>query len=556
MHQPRPSKPSAEATEQGSRVTDSAAAKLNIADLRLSGRSTASRKCTRCHWSGELDQLFTPEKNRWVTAERWRPGKVYVCFCCSMISGFLESQGALGRMDVEVMREERRISLREVGETAKRMLIFVSSLGDVGHPADLPIPLDCSRLSGDTASAEALSWVQEQIATCSASHERCKSHDNYFLPTRLIGVRAFSGSQDVQLIESKTLIRPSKYVALSHCWGKFLIQCLTKKGNLSKQLTRISWERLTQTFQDAVDFTRRLGIDYIWIDSMCIVQDDSIDWLREASMMFSVYNNAHVTLAGVHGHDGSVGLYSEEAVKQIVFSKPIAFQGQELQLHAREPTAPFHDWRQLPPDAPLFTRVWCFQELIISSRVVFFTKQELLWECFGHASCECTPEAVESINNLKILHFAALADERYDGLRAEIIDNTQVTSFNVGSIPSAQARGLGKAQKQREYRVHQWHSVVEQYSELELTKDTDRLPAIGGIAEHYHKGGIRVGERYLAGLWSGSLLEDLLWWAMVDGRRRLGAGVAPSWSWASVTDAVQYYQLKEALAEVLSVECH
>ncbi|KAH6637803.1 hypothetical protein C7974DRAFT_285914, partial [Boeremia exigua] len=58
----------------------------------------------------------------------------------------------------------------------------------------------------------------------------------------------------------------------------------------------ISWDRLTQTFQDAVDFVRRLGIDFIWINSMCIVQDDRHDWLREASMMFSVYNNVHVTL--------------------------------------------------------------------------------------------------------------------------------------------------------------------------------------------------------------------------------------------------------------------
>lgn len=103
--------------------------------------------------------------------------------------------------------------------------------------------------------------------------------------------------------------------------------------------------------------------------------------------------------------------------------------------------------------------------------------------------------------------------------------------------------------------MHQWHSIVEQYSKLELTNYTDRLPVIGGIAEHYHKCGIRAGERYLAEFWSGSLVADLLWWANKVGRKRLGAEVAPSWSWASVTGGVQYLQVKSPLVEVLSVEC-
>ncbi|PIA99282.1 hypothetical protein CB0940_02932 [Cercospora beticola] len=412
-------------------------------------------------------------------------------------------------------------------------------------------------ISSNTSSDQALSWVQEQINACTHSHAQCQRKQGEFLPTRLLSVRPNPGSQDIRLIESKNLPSSARYIALSHCWGKIHMQCLTKKENLLQQLECVPWSSLTRTFQDAVDFTRRLGIDYIWIDSMCIVQNDTEDWLREASMMFSVYGNAHVTLVGVHAGDGSVGLYSSTAAQR-ASPKTVAFNGHDYQLYTREATTPFHDWRQISSEAPLFGRAWCFQELIISSRVVFFTKQELLWECWSNASCECTCPASNStqdIDNLKVQHFAALADAQYDDLRERVIDKTNATSFRLSSVPSAAARGLADEQLRREYRVHQWHSVVEQYSELRLTKYTDRLPAFGGVAQHYHEAGIRPGEKYLAGLWSGSIIDDLVWWAMEFGRKRLGAGVAPSWSWASVTGAVQYKQVKVALAKVLSAEC-
>jgi hypothetical protein len=338
-------------------------------------------------------------------------------------------------------------------------------------------------------------------------------------------------------------------------------------------MARISWASLTRTFQDAIDFTRRLGIDYLWIDSMCIIQDDAQDWLKEASMMFSVYNNAHVTLVGVHASDGSGGLYSKGGINQTAFPRPITLKGQDYNLQTREVTALFHDWRQLPQEAPLFTRAWCFQELIISPRVVFFTKKEILWECFSRAACECGDSGMgtsgdgtggiptqlsttpATVDNPKIHHIAAFSHEWSDALRAHIMAHTTTTAFALYDIPSAQSRKLSNEQARREYRVLQWHNVVEQYSELELTKVTDRLPAIGAVAQHYYQRGVRAGETYLAGLWSGLLVEDLMWWAPTVGRRRFGAEVAPSWSWASVSDSVQYHQLKKPLAKILFAEC-
>jgi hypothetical protein len=100
---------------------------------------------------------------------------------------------------------------------------------------------------------------------------------------------------------------------------------------------------------------------------------------------------------------------------------------------------------------------------------------------------------------------------------------------------------LSNEQARREYRVFQWHNLVEQYSELEPTKVADRFPSIGAIAQHYHQHGVRAEETYLAGLWSGSLVKNLMGWVPTVGRRRFGVEVAPSWSWASISYAVQYH---------------
>ena len=527
-------------------------------------RAKARKQCPRCLWSGKFEQLLTKNdddcQSKPVPARRFKAGKVYDCFCCSLLSGFFESQGLLGRAGVRVIRGEQALLVdQKEEEKLKSMLVYTLPSDDEESTASLPFLPHRLSVSGDTSSAAALSWVQRQIDACLNSHEHCKSKDRDFLPTRLLSVRPYKGSPDVQLVNSKDLPSSTKYIALSHCWGKFHIQCLTRQANLSQQLEWILWGTLTRTFQDAVDFTRRLSVEYIWIDSMCIIQDDGKDWLHEASMMFSVYNNAHVTLVGAHAKDGSVGMYSKGAITQTVFPRTITHGGRNYQLYTREDLALEHIWLdRADAKAPLFRRAWCFQELIISPRVIFFKKEEIVWECFSRASCECTgerPPSKQYINNLKIHHFAALADDKYDALRADIMDNTTATSFRVCEVPSVESRGLNPEQVLREFRVHQWHSIVEQYSELELTKHTDRLPAVGGIAQHYHKSGVRAGERYLAGLWSGSLVEDLLWWATEVESRRLGAAVAPSWSWASVSGAVQYFQLTTILAEVLSVEC-
>jgi hypothetical protein len=96
------------------------------------------------------------------------------------------------------------------------------------------------------------------------------------------------------------------YVALSHCWGTLGKHPLrTTTDNLQEHISGISWSTLPKTFQDALKITRELGIDYIWIDSLCIVQDSEEDWRQESREMGLIYERARVTIAAAGAADSS-----------------------------------------------------------------------------------------------------------------------------------------------------------------------------------------------------------------------------------------------------------
>jgi hypothetical protein len=101
------------------------------------------------------------------------------------------------------------------------------------------------------------------------------------LPSRVIDVGDSSGVQEPYLLADTVAIPPTAYVALSHCWGG-IIPVRTLRANLAAHQRALSLASLPRTFRDAVTLTRRLNFRYLWIDSLCIIQDDSDDWARES----------------------------------------------------------------------------------------------------------------------------------------------------------------------------------------------------------------------------------------------------------------------------------
>lgn len=148
------------------------------------------------------------------------------------------------------------------------------------------------------------------LADCVANHSNCSRQSTTFLPSRLLDVNPLGTEGVVKLVSSLSLKSKDipKYVTLSHCWGPVAKRTIkTKRDNLESHMDAIPLSILPNTFRDAVDVTRQLGIQYIWIDSLCIVQNDQNDWAKEAALMADIYENAFCTLSALSSKDSTYG---------------------------------------------------------------------------------------------------------------------------------------------------------------------------------------------------------------------------------------------------------
>ena len=340
-----------------------------------------------------------------------------------------------------------------------------------------------------------MNWIKERIKHCLDAHE-CASHAvSPFLPTRVIYVG--TSPDDIRLVETDRKLAAS-YVCLSHCWGKET-PLKTTKETLAANLASLSWSQIPRTYQEAITVTRCLGIEYLWVDSLCIIQDDNDDWARESAEMCNVYEHAYLTIAATAAKSAKDGLFMH--AQRARFSMTGSTPEQPFRVMAlgacHHPSFLTH--HILPPIWPLLQRAWVFQERFLSPRVVHFCDQEVLWECREQALCEC---------------------------------GFMTNRSTLGKM------GYNKVLNQQEpARIQQlWQEMVERYSPLSLSFGADKLPALAGLARQVSRK--RPGARYLAGLWSDSMDADLLWLSTHEDSGRPSMWRAPSWSWASIDGSV------------------
>ncbi|KAI1388082.1 HET-domain-containing protein [Hypoxylon trugodes] len=371
-------------------------------------------------------------------------------------------------------------------------------------------------LEPDTACIKYLSQMKGWIKTCDEKHQVCKSRQNNYLPTRVLDV-----SRDPDRI---FLYEPAKadkgpYTALSHCWGG-VVPIITTENTLDKFKAGISIEAFPKTFRDAILVTRELECRYIWIDSLCIVQDSKDDWRHEASRMADVYGNSYVTISATASENSSGGLFRRHDPLDLkhTVQRP-AENGVCATVHVRPAlehapyfaSSPYGLESSTP--GPLLERSWCFQEYLLAPRVLSFTEWEILWLCLSKRSCNCG----EYNEDMRDIVAASDLKARFD---------TQLRDSSPKDL-----RRL-------------WQDVVEAYLLKGLTYDTDRLPALAGIAHLFSQ---RSLGRYVNGLWEPTLVADLFWgldssFAQnydIVAKRTLHQAM-PSWSWASVSGSFRY----------------
>jgi hypothetical protein len=383
---------------------------------------------------------------------------------------------------------------------------------------------------------ESLIWLKAQINLCLQTHVSCTDtlHENnclgegppFFdqttLPTRVLEIG--DTEDDIRLVVPTTGTL-GVYACLSHCWGKTKTIMATKSTEQALK-HNIPWTALSKTFQEAIIVTRQLDIKYIWIDSLCILQDDRKDWHREAANMAAVYQNAFIVLAATRSKDGNGGIFCTQPFPQSVLIDGENKNGLPMDLTARKGVPHWNELGAFQLTFPLVKRAWAFQERLLARRIVHFCEMELVWECREHSTCQCG--CFDPGEVAKHHHHSATRTQ---------IDNTS----NLASMDLL-----------RPSEEIYWHRIVEQYCFLELSYESDRLPALAGIAEQYQS---LYGSTYLAGAWQSSLIQDLLWSNLYPSAS-LGSTACPSWSWASYgSRRMVFLPIRDDLCRVVKVEC-
>ncbi|KAF4630083.1 hypothetical protein G7Y89_g8055 [Cudoniella acicularis] len=357
-----------------------------------------------------------------------------------------------------------------------------------------------------TRSSESLSLISKWTEECFSSHENCIQAP-HVPPSRLIDVGT-TETDVVKLCFGLDSSNPLRYCALSHCWG--LMQPLTTTTEtLTKRSTGIRFTELPRTFQDAITIARKLSVQYLWIDSLCILQNDKEDWEKESSRMASIYESAYLVIAATHASDSSVGCFLDQPVSHTAATpchEHITPSNNSVPIYVRFKSTLYDDNThdhyshfsmfdaKRQAHLPLNSRAWVLQERILATRTVHFTGRELVWECRSMTLCECMDLGPQFTQWL--------------GIKQSWIQALQ------GSMD----------------RYDFWRRIMELYMQLSITKQSDRLPAASGLAKQFQGG------RYLAGLWEENLFADLLWTVYPDGTRA-SKWQAPSWSWAGVVGA-------------------
>ncbi|ETS82460.1 hypothetical protein PFICI_04336 [Pestalotiopsis fici W106-1] len=480
-----------------------------------------SNPCPRCHWNRQSAKLFPWGGDENVLQPPFMTQQSQEsCIRCRILQLAVEAAGVkLGPRDI-IWIDEDGCSIQfeeslEFGDVISLDIFAVND--DRGTPPPEWLPQGVRRPPDNTSTSQALEWSKAEIEQCCQSHTRCRIPPSSFAPTRLIDVRPQNVDGDVVLRDGSSVPRGSRYCALSYCWGKLKPACLTTKATLPQRQAGIPWSSLPLTFQDAIKWSRSMGIDYLWIDSVCIIQGDEEDWRQESGRMFQVYGNAYVTLVAAFGADSSAGLYSLQHNQ--VPAKHIAnlcYDGSPettWPLYVRQALHDnYYNWenQELPGILPLLQRAWCYQERLISPRTLLFAPGEMAFQCFERVSCGCGRDD------------ASLGDATSNSKHKHILPRSTDKGHNDDSLHRNPSQT--------------WWLLVGAYTDLNITAESDRLPAFAGVAEYIHQ--FRRSEKYLSGLWSGTLVSDLLWIVLhpTDGSRAQIQPTAtknPSWSWAS-----------------------
>ena len=366
------------------------------------------------------------------------------------------------------------------------------------------------------------------------------------------------GKVHLSLLDTPAMNVP--YAALTYRWGTADPLWCTTSANITTRHECIKFSTLPLTLQQAITTTVLLGLRFLWVDSICIVQDDIEDWNRESLRMAAIYQTALVTLAADGSEDSHAGLYNKPEESFSLVSRDRGFEiknklstGEESHIFLfqglksrRDFATEMRDIGDLLPHSKLRDRGWCLQERILSPRILHFASDQLYWQCY---------------------HGVNESEDQYDSIGERDTIRKMALRMKRLTLPDSITDKAELEQGQRDLMRYWYQQVVLEYSHRTLTYAKDKLIAISGIAKaiaamypqptqalaptRCNRDGDAT--FYIAGHFRADILRSLCWFRDGPGRKATGdAYRAPSWSWASQDSAVGYhgYELEPLESEM------
>ena len=391
-------------------------------------------------------------------------------------------------------------------------------------------------IPANTGDPEVLKLATEWLKLCKGDHERCKdmekNQDGSYCPPRLLDI-GNSQSQSCRLIvtQHNTSIDSVSYVALSHCWGENPSFLTLRSDNIEDLRREIQLEALPRSFVDSILACRHLGFRYLWIDSLCILQEgpgSEKDWQFHATEMDRIYANCTLNVAIARAANAGQGVFTDRdpdflhtafvyAPITMNFGKSMdrmpssdtdtySLESDEHDLrdeaYSTESQAASiggtsmlvtifateYDYQSALWKLPLQSRGWVFQERIMVPRTLHFGDDRIHWECS------------EGYRN-EYLHKGPPDSGLF---RTHLERNFSLpTTLSTTSIDPLSEEDI--------ISLHNhWLQLVSDYSQTCLTYPVkDKFAAITAIAKQFQR---VLLDRYVAGFFSSELASSLLWY--------------------------------------------
>lgn len=394
----------------------------------------------------------------------------------------------------------------------------------------------------------AFAGIQEWLDDCICNHPACSSFQDVELPTTTIDVGCSGIESGIRLFDNSSHTEKGQYIALSYVWGvskeaivpedpdgTILRDLYLNNENRERYFQEVPEAKLPQTIREAIFITRKLGVRYLWVDALCIIQDDKAFKKNELLNMHHIFRNSYLTIRAA---------CTTTVFDSFLFKRPHPDVPDQRLAYWADDYGPAYAYLRCVPSpipAGIESRAWCYEESVLPKRVLSYHETGMRFDC-------CTGIKDEG------------GSAQDFAMRGGILRSFNLPTWRdkVEIEPPLQDVNLETDPKLIKLRL--WYGDLDvDYTVRFLSNSSDRLPAIAGVVREIQHS---IGDVYVSGIWKADLPWGLLWWTRgsalssaesADYERSLGQYIGPSWSWATLGTST-FHQFLSRVTETIVCE--